>query len=80
MAELDKMYAFKISKHTKVFQDVFLKVGNPITLDSIQKVQIEKHLTDLKHEITKFPALINWQINTFNCVRDMSKFKSNKNH
>ena len=75
-AEIDKMYAFKVSHHTKVFQDVFLKVGSPITLDSVQKVQVEKLLTDLKQEIQKFPALVNWQINAPGCVRDMLRFEN----
>ena len=47
-SDLDKLYAFKISHGTKVFQDVYVRVGNPITLDSIPKAQIEKYLVALK--------------------------------
>ena len=43
------MYAFKFSHHTKVFQDVFLKIGSSVVFD--QKVQVERLLTDLKSEI-----------------------------
>jgi len=31
--DIDNMYAFKFSHHTKVFQDVFLKIGSSVVFD-----------------------------------------------
>jgi hypothetical protein len=70
-SDLDNLYAFKISHGTKVFQDVYIKVGSSLALDTLPKNHIEKYLADLKRQINHFPALINWQVTVPSCARNM---------
>jgi hypothetical protein len=45
---LEKIGAFQLSKHTKVFQDVYLKAG-VVTIDS-QRQNWDQMLVQLRHE------------------------------
>jgi hypothetical protein len=56
--EINEMGAFQISKHTKVFQDIYLKVG----LFEIGRGSWEKNLQNLKRYFNYLPSMLNWDI------------------
>ena len=59
-SEMNEETAFHISRHTKVFQDVYFKLGGLI-MDS--KTDCKGLLAQLRNKIRCFPTMVNWEVN-----------------
>jgi len=58
--KLNSLGAFQLSKHTKIFQDAYIKMG-VLTVDS-SRVKWDKFLQELRHKLQQFPSMVNWKI------------------
>ena len=69
--EIDELGAFQISKHTKVFQDIYMKVG---VFEISRGNAWEKNLQNLKRYFNYLPSMINWSIGCPKHVEDLKLF------
>ncbi|CDW71794.1 UNKNOWN [Stylonychia lemnae] len=73
--QIDELGAFQISKHTKIFQDVFMKVG----LFELGRNNWDKILGNLQRYFHYYPSMINWKKDCPQHVKDLMQ-EVNENH
>eukprot|EP00347_Sterkiella_histriomuscorum_P009116 403342460 len=68
--QMDQFGAYQISKHTKIFQDVYLKVG----LFELGRNNWDKIINNLKRYFNYYPSMINWTIGCPKHVDELRKY------